>query len=161
METSRTVLSKPTAADYREVFELQTNQQSRKYLGGPVTKKEFPEKFQAIVTAQLPESYWIVRQKDSRAFIGLVCITKYHDQIHYEVSYVLDPKFWGEGYGTEIVACIIEYGFKNLGLEEIYAETQKKNTASIKLLEKVGMKIKSEVERFGERQTVYSIKKTS
>ena len=161
METSRTVLSKPTAMDYDEVFALQSNQQTRQYLGGPVTKEEFPEKFKDILDAKVPESYWVVRQKETNAFIGFVSIAKYHDQIHYEVSYELDPEFWGDGYGAEIIEKVISYGFKDLSLEEIYAETQKKNAASIRLLEKVGMQLKSEVERFGEQQVVYAVKTLS
>ena len=158
METVRTVLSKPTAMDEDAIFSLQSNEKTREYLGGPVTKEGFPEKFKSILDVKAPESYWVVRQKETHEFIGFVCITKYHDQIHNEVSYELDPKFWGNGYGTEVIEKVIEYGFENLGLEEIYAETQKKNIASIKLLEKIGMHYQSEIERFEEKQVVYSIK---
>ncbi len=159
METARTILRKPTATDYDEVLGLQRNEQSRRYLGGPIAKEGFPEKFEAILSAQPPEAYWVVRQKETNAFIGLVCLAKYHDQIHYEVSYEFDPAFWGEGYGTEVVEKVIEYGFTVFCLEGIYAETQKRNFASIRLLEKVGMQFKNQIERFGEEQVVYTIKR--
>ncbi len=91
--------------------------------------------------------------------MGLVCIGKYHDGIHYEVSYELQPAYWGRGYGTEIIEQVITYGFDVFGLKELYAETQKKNVASRRLLEKVGMQLFSELDRFGESQCVYVIQK--
>ncbi len=159
METNRTTVVKLTEDDYDNILVLQRNELSRQYLGGPTVTEDFREKFKEMLHAQLPESYWVVRQKDTNAFMGLVCITKYHDQLHYEVSYELLPNFWGDGYGTEIIKKILDHGFNTLGLQEIYAETQKKNLASIRLLEKVGMQFKSHIERFGEEQIVYSIKR--
>lgn len=158
METRRTIFLKPAATEYDEIFALESNEQSRAYLGGPVAKEKFPEKFRAMLSVQPPECYWVVRHKGTNAFIGLVCITNYHDRIHYDVSYQLHPAFWGEGYGTEIIRKVIEYGLSILGLEELYAETQKKNLASVRVLEKVGMQFVSQIERFGEEQVVYSIR---
>ncbi len=159
METARTMMLKPAETDYDDVFNLQSNERVREYLGGSVTKEEFPEKFKELLDARLPDSYWIVRQKGTNAFIGLVCIAPYHDQIHHEVSYEIHPKFWGDGYGTEIIERVLEYGFSVLELEEMYAETQKNNFASIKLLEKVGMRFRFGIERFGADQVVYSIRR--
>ena len=112
-----------------------------------------------ILSVQLPDSYWVVRQKETHAFVGLVSITPYRDSIHYEASYELRPEFWGKGYGTEILESVLVYSLYALGLEEIYAETQKKNAASIRILEKVGMRFLSQIERFGEQQVVYCLKK--
>lgn len=29
------------------------------------------------------------------------------------------PEFWGNGYGTEILECVIDHGFKNLALHRL------------------------------------------
>ena len=159
METDRTIFSKPNSADYDELFELYKNEAVKKYLGGTVSRAEFDEKFNDFFSAQLPESYWIIRKKDTNNFIGIVSITKHHDRRHFEISYELHPDFWGEGYGSEVVKKGIDYAFHDLSLKELYAETQKKNKKSVKLLEKIGMKQVKEIERFGEQQLIYSIKK--
>lgn len=158
METSRTIFSKPNAADYQDLFKLHSDEEVRKYLGGTVTKDEFDKKFKDFSTAELPEAYWVVREKETKSFIGLVCITRHHDQKHFEVSYELSPHFWSKGYGTEVVQQAIVYAFDELGLDELYAETQKKNTNSVRILEKTGMQFVSEIERFGEQQVIYSKK---
>ena len=160
METMRTILSKPTNADFDDVFDLQMNEQVRQHLGGPVKVEDFPEKFKGLMNVKPPESYWVVRHKENGAFIGLVCIAKYHDHVHYEVSYELHPKFWREGYGTEIIKTVVDYGLQTLGLQQLYAETQKGNLASVRLLEKIGMEFLSQVERYGATQVVYRITST-
>ncbi len=156
METTRTIFSKPNPADYEDLLSLYTNKSVRKYLGGPVTKAKFDDKFADFFSTKSPECYWIVRQKDTNQFIGMVYITIYHDKLHYEISYQLHPEFWGKGYGSETVQKTIDYAFQELKLKELYAETQKKNLQSIKLLEKLGFELLQEEQRYGEIQSIYT-----
>ena len=160
METARTIFSKPGSAHYEDLLGLYTNESVRKYLGGTVTKDEFDERFQDFFSAESPECYWVVREKVTDKFIGLISISKHHDKEHFEISYELHPDFCGKGYGTEIVQKGVEYALGDLKLKELFAETQKKNLNSIKLLEKIGFEYIEEVKRFGEKQVIYSIKKT-
>lgn len=158
MKTARTIFSEPNSIDYEDLLNLYTNESVREYLGGAVTKAEFDEKFEDFFSVQLPECYWIVREKGTNNFIGLISISKHHDEKHFEISYELHPDFWGKGYGTEIVQKGLDYAFDELKLKELYAETQKKNHKSVKLLEKIGFTLINEVERFGEKQVIYRIR---
>jgi [ribosomal protein S5]-alanine N-acetyltransferase len=157
METKRTIFTKPSTKDYKEVSLLYRSKQVRRFLGGPVNGSTFKETFKTILTASLPEVYWVVREKGTSQLIGLVSITKHHDVTQYEVSFELHPEYWGMGYGTEVVQRLIDYGFEELGLQMLCAETQKHNRASIRLLEKLGMKLESQLERFGEQQQIYTM----
>lgn len=160
MTTTRTTFSKPKDSDYKELYDLKTNDQVRKYLGGAKPEDEFKKNFKEILSAKKPEAYWIVREKATELFIGLLSITDHHDKEYYEVSYELHPNIWGKGYGTEVTQRAIQYAFEELNLDKIIAETQKKNKASIRVLEKVGMKFEKEIERFHEIQVIYGIQKT-
>jgi [ribosomal protein S5]-alanine N-acetyltransferase len=51
----------------------------------------------------------------------------------------LDPRHWGRGYALEAARAVIGYGFRELGLHRIYAETLEENAAAITLAEKLGM----------------------
>jgi ribosomal-protein-alanine N-acetyltransferase len=157
METERMILSKPSEKNRMDIFQLKKNEQGRLYLGGAIAEEKLEERFNEIRMASKPEQYWIVHEKESGAFIGLVSITLYHDGIHYEISYELLPDFWGKGYGTEIMKKVLNFGFKDLQFDELYAETQMKNAASVRLLEKIGMKHIDTLQRFGEEQVVYAI----
>ena len=52
----------------------------------------------------------------------------------------LDPCHWGRGYAREAGRAMIEYGFRELGLHRIYAETLEENVAAIGLAEGLGMR---------------------
>ena len=78
-----------------------------------------------------------------------------------EVSYELNPIFWGKGYATEIVERSIQYAFEELNLKKIIVETQKNNKASIRVLEKLDMIFEKEVKRHDETQVIYSIQNTT
>jgi ribosomal-protein-alanine N-acetyltransferase len=155
METLRTIFSKLSKNDYTDLYKLHSNSEVRKYLGGTKNENEFKKQFDSFFSAELPEIYWVVREKDTNNFIGVSSISKYHDDINYEVSYELLPEYWNDGFGTEIVSKTVDYAFKELGLQTLYAETQKKNIASRKVLEKIGMQFLKEIERFNEKQVIY------
>lgn len=56
------------------------------------------------------------------------------------IGYELDSRFWGHGYATEAVRAILTFGFEELGLHRIWAHCLAENTASIRLLERIGMR---------------------
>ena len=57
-----------------------------------------------------------------------------------EVGYIINPNFWGKGIATEVAKALLEFGFKKLELNRIYATCDVRNTASEIVLKKVGMK---------------------
>lgn len=56
-----------------------------------------------------------------------------------ELGYWLGTLYWGRGYATEAARSVVEYGFTGLGLHRIYALAFRENTASAKVLQKLGM----------------------
>lgn len=157
METKRTIFSIPSETDYQEILKLKTSVQVRKYLGGPVSEANFKDIFEQIISANKPEIYWVARDKNSNNLVGLLSITEHPNNEHLEVSYEINPNFWGKGYATEVVQRVIQYAFDELKLDKIIAETQKKNQASIRVLEKLGMTFEREVKRHNEIQVIYGI----
>jgi ribosomal-protein-alanine N-acetyltransferase len=57
-----------------------------------------------------------------------------------ELGYVLNPKLWGLGIAVEAGQAIIGFGFNELGLNRIEAKYIVGNTASRRVMEKLGMK---------------------
>lgn len=57
-----------------------------------------------------------------------------------EMGYWLGRAFWGRGYATEAARELVRYGFENLNLQRIAAMHFPRNTASKKVLLKIGMK---------------------
>ncbi|MEM1434764.1 MAG: GNAT family N-acetyltransferase [Pseudomonadota bacterium] len=57
-----------------------------------------------------------------------------------ELIYGFDEPFWGQGYGTELLAGLIRYGFEQLQLGKLRATVYRANRASVRLLERQGFK---------------------
>jgi ribosomal-protein-alanine N-acetyltransferase len=161
MQTARISLVQPLQDDYDDILSLHNHDEVRKYLGGPVVSKDFERSFQNMLSPKKPNMHWVVRNIESDAFMGLVSIDEYHDGKRYEMSYQLLPGYWGKGYAQEVCKRIIEYAFNEAGFDQIVSETQMRNESSINLLERLGMKLESTVERFGEQQAVYVLKDTN
>lgn len=56
-----------------------------------------------------------------------------------EIGYELDPDHWGRGYATEAMRAVVRFGFEELGVHRIEADTVADNTASARVLEKLGL----------------------
>lgn len=57
-----------------------------------------------------------------------------------DIGYALNDEFCGNGYMTEAVDRILQAGFQDLGLHRIWAVADVENTASWRLMERVGMR---------------------
>lgn len=56
-----------------------------------------------------------------------------------EISYVVHPRVWGKGIGTQIGRRLLAHGFAGLGLHRIHATCDPRNTGSSRVLNKLGM----------------------
>lgn len=54
------------------------------------------------------------------------------------IGYSVLPAFWGQGFGTELAALLVEFATGTLGVSEVRATTLEDNPASARVLEKLG-----------------------
>jgi RimJ/RimL family protein N-acetyltransferase len=59
---------------------------------------------------------------------------------HAELGYWIGVPYWGQGYVTEAAQAVVAFGFETLRLRRIFAHFFAGNTASQRVLEKIGMK---------------------
>ena len=57
-----------------------------------------------------------------------------------DLGYIFDPAHGGHGYATEAVAAMVAHAFDRLGVRRITAGCFADNLASVRILEKVGMR---------------------
>jgi RimJ/RimL family protein N-acetyltransferase len=78
------------------------------------------------------------RKEDGKVIglMGLMC----QDHGQGLIGWALGISFRGKGYATEAARALIGYGFSVLGLHRIYAKTSSVNTASWKVIERLGMR---------------------
>jgi aminoglycoside 6'-N-acetyltransferase len=57
-----------------------------------------------------------------------------------EVGWLLSPNERGKGYATDAARALLRLAFDEIGLHRVYAELDPRNTASIALCERLGMR---------------------
>ncbi len=62
------------------------------------------------------------------------------DEKQLEIGFTVKPSEQGKGYATEAVRALLDYAFKNLRKHRVTASVDPRNAASIRLLEKIGMR---------------------
>lgn len=79
---------------------------------------------------------WAITDKHDAAF-GWVILMDGKPGVK-EIGYILHRDKWGGGIAREAVARVIDYGFDELGLRRIFADTDPENSGSIALLGRLG-----------------------
>ena len=81
----------------------------------------------------------LVRTADTEEFLGLVSLHRIDWDRHVAgLGYWTRSRAWGKGYATEAAGALVEYGFRALSLHRIEAHVAPGNSASQKVVEKLG-----------------------
>jgi RimJ/RimL family protein N-acetyltransferase len=87
---------------------------------------------------------WAIEVPGVADFIGFAGLSVPRFEAHFtpcvEIGWRLAYDFWGFGYATEAARVALEYGFQEIGLEEIVSFTTTKNQRSRRVMERIGMK---------------------
>jgi ribosomal-protein-alanine N-acetyltransferase len=87
--------------------------------------------------------WWAVEVPGVAPFIGFIGLAVPRFEAPFmpavEVGWRLARAHWGKGYATEGARAALEFGFTQLGLEEIVAFTVPANARSLRVMERLGM----------------------
>lgn len=85
--------------------------------------------------------YWGIQLKASGELIGAIDLFNFDSATeNCEVGYSLGYKWWNQGYGTEALKSVLEFGFGHMNIHKISAAHNLDNPASGIIMTKVGMK---------------------
>ena len=146
LESNRLLFRKASTSDSKAMFNNWANDKEvTKYLRWDAYEKEEDTiKFLNYLENSYKEDNfynWMVIPKEERVpigTIGAVDIDVNNNTV--EIGHCYGRNFWNKGYGTEALTRIIKFFFEEVGVETIYAYYVEGNSASGKVLEKVGMK---------------------
>ncbi|OPJ56563.1 GNAT family N-acetyltransferase [Clostridium oryzae] len=83
--------------------------------------------------------YWPIYIAETNENIGCCGLRPYDMEKNIlEIGIHLKEKYWGKGYAREACLEVIKYAFENLGVDAIFVGHNPKNTASAKLIKKLG-----------------------
>jgi RimJ/RimL family protein N-acetyltransferase len=112
----------------------------------PKTRKETAESLRRRAGRKIwaEEGGWLglaIIVPESGEFIGDVSLRWASKEWRQgELGYMLHPDHQGHGYATEAAREMLRLGFENFGLHRISAGCEPRNTGSIRVLERLGMR---------------------
>jgi ribosomal-protein-alanine N-acetyltransferase len=84
---------------------------------------------------------WGLMRRSDQAFLGTCGFGEIDVARRVaDVGYVLAKPYWRQGYATEAVAAVLQFGFLQLGLRLIEAQALPENAASLRVMAKLGMR---------------------
>ena len=115
--------------------------------GNPKTFEETVDYLQYLLRHEAAYGYslWAMVRKDDDRVIGQCGLWHLEHTGEVDLAYTLAQDCWGQGYATEASIAWLDYGFgagfgAGLDLHRIVAVSKPENGASIRILEKLGMR---------------------
>jgi len=163
-ESVRLNFRKVTIADIPRWAEFFVNNDGLKFVG--INSVESKEKMaEGWIEGSLKRyennefGFLAVELKGSEEFIGLggILIWELNGRKEHEIAFSLIPRYWGNGYATEIAQTIKNYGFHNIDTDRLISIIHVDNIASVKVAQKNGMSVLFNTEFHGMNVEVYGL----
>lgn len=150
LKTDRLILRELQLSDADAFFAMDSNPKVHIYLWQkPVEKIEETIQTIEFVHKQYQDNgigRFAILLKDTNEFIGWAGL-KYNTEMvnnktnFYDIGYRLEEKFWGNGYASEATFAWLKYAFESMKIKKIVAAAHAENSASNRILQKIGMQI--------------------
>lgn len=130
-------------SDIDDLFQLFSDPQVMRYWSrSPMTERQEAVAFANSLTDDFIKRdalRWIIADVQTDELIGTCSLYELNPQhARAGLGYALKPSHWGKGFATEAATLAISYGFFELGLHRIEADTEPSNERSNAVLEKLG-----------------------
>lgn len=168
IETERLILREFEYSDKNDLFEMDSDPKVHLYIeNNPVKTIDEITKIIEILKKQYQEygiARWAVVDKVTNECVGWSGLKYWSEPLNnhnnfYELGYRFKRKHWGKGFATESSMAILDYGFKNLNVDSIYAITDPENVNSKKVLTKLNFDFQETFDYNGDLTNWFELKK--
>lgn len=161
LETERLVLAPWQSADWTAFRPIATDVEVMRYITGgvPWTNEQIQGFVDRQVTLFAGRSYcrWKLVEKASGDLVGFCGPGFWKDSTEPEIGWWLARRYWGCGLATEAATAALRDAFERAGLERLISVAMRENRASIRIMEKLGLKFEREFESEGFQLVKYAI----
>jgi RimJ/RimL family protein N-acetyltransferase len=159
IETARLYLRMLTMDDLDALCPIFSDPAVVKYVGDgkPISREKTQTALESILRHWQRHGFgrWAFVHKDEGRLIGFGGLRLLIDTP--EVVYHLAKSHWGMGLATESAHASLRYGFEELRFEKIVAVAKPQNHASVRVMQKVGMKFETFTRYYEMDVTQYSL----
>jgi [ribosomal protein S5]-alanine N-acetyltransferase len=143
LHTARLRLRPFDDADANNLFALHSNARVLRYWDAPPWSERVRAERFITACRQMAQEGTGARLAVDRvcdgAFIGWCGLNRWNpDYRSARLGYCFDDAAWGRGYATEAARVLLRWAFGTLDLNRVQAETDTRNVASARVLEKLG-----------------------
>jgi RimJ/RimL family protein N-acetyltransferase len=143
LRTARLLLRETEERDFEGVFVMQSDPVAMLYWNTPpMTDIEQARKSVERAMTHFPNRVgirWSIVRSEDDAFLGHVSLFEFREQSAVaEIGYGLARMYWGHGYMHEALTAVIDYAFGPFGARRLEADTDPRNEASLRALERLG-----------------------
>lgn len=143
LRTARLLLRPFEPADADAIYDLQSNARVLRYWDSPPWKERArADRFIAAcakLEADGSGARLAMTRTDDGAFVGWCSFGSWNpDYRSAKLGYCLAEAAWGQGLATEAAAALLRWAFGTLDLNRVQSETDTRNIASARVLEKLG-----------------------
>ena len=107
--------------------------------------RRYLEKGPLALYAAMGFGLYLVETREGGRPMGLCGFVKRDTLPDVDLGFAFLPEFWGQGYACEAAAATMAFGRRALALSRVVAIVAPDNTASIRLLERVGFRFERRV----------------
>jgi [ribosomal protein S5]-alanine N-acetyltransferase len=143
LSTDRLRLRPFDDTDANDIFALQSNAHVLRYWDSPPWRDRGRSEHFIGACRQMAKEGTGARVAVDRvadgAFIGWCHLSNWNPDHHSaSLGYCFNEAAWGYGYATEAARALLRWAFDTLDLNRVQAETDTRNVASARVLEKLG-----------------------
>jgi ribosomal-protein-alanine N-acetyltransferase len=143
LRTRRLGLRRFTPDDLDWLTNLYRDPEVMRYLGGPQDRTMVVN----LLSVRILQYYdqhpgfgnWMTIDLATGQAVGFHLLNHIQGESLMQVGFVLSKDAWGKGFGTEMAAALLRYGFVERGLPRIHGMADLDNRASQRVLEKIGL----------------------
>lgn len=144
IETPRLILEPYAEADLDPIHALWSSPGVRRYL---FDNEIIPADFVRAEIEANARSFeqngwgqWKVSLRERAGLAGFCGFREFHEPPELELLFGVAEPYWGRGLAGEMAGALIALGFNRWGFDRIQASTDAPNQASIRVMEKLGMR---------------------
>ena len=142
IRTARLQLRPLREADVSPLFEIHSDPEAMRYWDAPIWKSD--ERGRAMVARDLAQTgrdylrLGIALAADGE-LLGTCALWSINAQSRRaEIGFILGSRNWGRGFMHEALSALLDYGFGELDLNRVEADTDPRNERSARVLERLG-----------------------
>ncbi len=164
LETDRLVLDTWQTSDWTQLRPIANDVEVMRYIAGGVPWTD--DQVRAFVDRQVKlyaaRQYcrWRLLEKPALEMIGFCGVGVWRDGLDPEIGWWLARRCWGRGLATEAARVALHDALERVRLNRIVSIAMPANTASLKIMRKLGLKFECEFESDGVRLVRYAINRT-